>query len=193
MQELIKKTIQESIATKKALLTKGLAGEIEKGAARIIDSYRKKGKLLLCGNGGSAADAQHIAAELVGRFSQERPALPAIALNTNVSTLTSVGNDYQFEDIFSRQIEGFMEPDDVFIALSTSGNSPNVLKAAVAAKKIGGTVIGMTGSGGGKLKEHVDLLLNVPSEETPRIQESHILIGHILCDLVERGLFSPSK
>jgi len=190
MKEIIEKSIRDSIQAKETLLTNGLVSQIEKAVKLIVASYKNKGKLLLCGNGGSAADAQHIAAELVGRFSKERRSLPAIALNTNVSTLSSIGNDYSFDDIFSRQVEGYMQKEDVLIAISTSGNSPNIEKAVLAAKKVGGTTIGLTGHSGGKLKDCVDLLLNVPSVETPRIQESHILIGHILCDLIEKELFS---
>ncbi len=189
MRERIVQSIKESIQTKETLLTNGLVDKIEEAAALLIRTYQKKGKLLLCGNGGSAADAQHIAAELVGRFEKERRALPAIALTTNSSNLTCIANDYDFETIFSRQVEAQSQKGDLLLAISTSGNSKNIVKAVETAKKLGVTVIGLTGKSGGKLKGKVDLLLNVPSEETPRIQESHILIGHILCDLLERKLF----
>jgi D-sedoheptulose 7-phosphate isomerase len=189
MRDRIVQSIKESIRTKETLLTNGLVDKIEEGAALLIETYQKKGKLLLCGNGGSAADAQHIAAELVGRFEKERRALPAIALTTNSSNLTCIANDYDFETVFSRQVEAQAQKGDLLLAISTSGNSKNVLKAVEAAKKLGVRVIGLTGRSGGKLKGKVDLLLNVPSDETPRIQESHILIGHILCDLLERQLF----
>lgn len=190
MKEIIQKSIQDSIRTKEILLQNGLVDQIEKVASLIVTSYQKGGKLLLCGNGGSAADAQHIAAELVGRFAQERRSLPALALNTNVSTLSSIGNDYSFDEIYSRQVEAYMQKEDILLAISTSGNSPNILKAVQKAKELGGKTIGLTGESGGKLKSNVDLLLNVPSKETPRIQESHILIGHIVCDLVEKELFA---
>lgn len=189
MKEQIEKSIRDSIRTKEEILSNGLVPVIEKAAQLVVRTYERSGKLLLCGNGGSAADAQHIAAELVGRFHKDRHCLPAIALNTNVSTLSSIGNDFSFEEIYSRQIEGLMHKQDLLIAISTSGNSPNVVRAASAAKQKGAKVIGLTGENGGKLKGIVDLLINIPSDETPRIQESHILIGHILCDLVEQKLF----
>jgi len=193
MKKIIEKSIRDSIRAKEKILTNGLVQEIEKVADLVVHIYENHGKMLLCGNGGSAADAQHIAAELVGRFHKERLCLPALALTTNTSTLSSIGNDYSFEDIFSRQVEGLMHKNDVLFAISTSGNSPNVVNAALAAKKKGGKVVGLTGQNGGKLKSTVDILLNVPSDETPRIQESHILIGHIICDLVEQKLFPHPK
>jgi len=190
VNDKIEKAIKESIATKETILTNGLIPEIQKGVRLIVHAYQQGGKLLLCGNGGSASDAQHIAAELVGRFSKERRSLPALALSSNISTLSSIGNDYNFESIYSRQVEGYMQKEDVLIAISTSGNSPNILAAVKKAKEVGGKTIGFTGESGGKLKGEVDLLINVPSKETPRIQESHILIGHIVCDLIEQELFS---
>ena len=155
----------------------------------IIDSYRNGGKLILFGNGGSAADAQHLAGEMVGRFLKERAALPAIALNTNTSILTALGNDYDFDVIFSRQLEAWVKRDDVVIGISTSGNSPNVLKGVETANSQSAQTIGLTGCGGGQLAKIVDLALVVPSDDTPRIQEAHITIGHILCDIVEKTLF----
>ncbi len=155
-------------------------------------SLRQGGKVLFMGNGGSAADAQHIAAELVGRYRLPRPAMPAIALTTNASILTAVANDYSFEDIFARQLEGFSQPGDVVVGISTSGNSPNILRGLEVARAKRAYTVGMTGATGGKMRSLVDLLLNVPSEDTQRIQEVHILIGHIFCDLVERHLASPS-
>ncbi len=189
MKKIIKQSIQDSIQTKEKLLSGDLVDQIEKAAHLLVKTYKNKGKLLICGNGGSAADAQHIAAELIGRFEKERPSLPAIALTTNTSNLTCIANDYDFDSIFSRQVEGHCQPQDILIGISTSGNSANVLRAIEKAKEVGATTIGMTGESGGKMKGKVDLLLNVPSEHTPRIQESHILIGHILCDLLERELF----
>jgi D-sedoheptulose 7-phosphate isomerase len=142
--------------------------------------------VFFCGNGGSAADAQHLAAEFVGRFRRERRPLPAMALTTNSSLLTAIANDYGYEQVFSRQIQAFAKPDDILFGISTSGNSPNVVRALQAARILGVYTVGLTGRSGGKLKEHADLLLNVPSDQTPRIQETHILLGHIYCDLVER-------
>ena len=143
------------------------------------------GKILLLGNGGSAADCQHIAAEIVGRYKRERRGLPAIALTTDTSILTAVGNDYGFEHVFSRQVEALCTPKDVVIGLSTAGNSPNVLAAIHAARRVGAFTIGLTGGGGGKLAQCCDLSLVVASNDTPRIQEAHILVGHMLCDLID--------
>jgi D-sedoheptulose 7-phosphate isomerase len=143
----------------------------------------------LFGNGGSAADAQHIAAEFVGRFNFDRPALPALALSVNSSCVTAIGNDFGFDQVFSRQIEALGAPGDVAIGITTSGNSPNVIRAMVAARKIGLKTVGFTGSTGGQLKEAVDHCICVPSDETPRIQECHILVGHVLSQLVEETLF----
>lgn len=189
MKEIITNSIRDSLQTKEALLSNEFIDKIEQAASLLIKTYQNKGKLLLCGNGGSAADAQHIAAELIGRFEKERISLPAISLTTNTSNLTCIANDYQFDHVFSRQVEGLGQAGDLLIAISTSGNSSNVLKAVEKAKEIGVKTLALTGSSGGKLKKEADLLLNVPSDHTPRIQESHILIGHILCDLLERELF----
>ena len=156
-----------------------------------FSSALKQGqKILFVGNGGSAADAQHLAAEIVGRFERERSGLAALALTTDSSTLTSIANDYGFESIFSRQLEALGQEGDVFIAISTSGNSPNLVQAVEVAKAKGLVTIGMLGKTGGDLKALVDECLIVPSENTARIQEAHILIGHILCQLVEESLFS---
>jgi D-sedoheptulose 7-phosphate isomerase len=146
-------------------------------------------KLLVMGNGGSAADSQHFVAEIVGRFKMERRALPAVALTTDTSILTAIGNDYGFESIFSRQVEALAAPGDVVIGLSTSGNSPNVLKALTAARECGCRTIGLLGKDGGSIKAACDLSLVVPSTDTPRIQEGHITVIHIVCDLVEKALF----
>jgi D-sedoheptulose 7-phosphate isomerase len=142
--------------------------------------------VFFCGNGGSAADAQHLAAEFVGRFRLERRPLPSMALTTNSSLLTAIANDYGYEQVFSRQIQAFAKRDDILFGISTSGDSLNVLRALKEARGLGVYTVALTGKSGGKLKEYADLLLNVPSKETPRIQESHILLGHIYCDLVER-------
>ncbi len=153
------------------------------------DALRNGAKIILFGNGGSAADAQHIAGELVGRFMKERSALPSIALSTNTSIVTAIGNDYGFERVFARQIEALARSGDVAIGISTSGNSPNIIEALAAAREKGCATIGMTGESGGKMTGLVDVLINVPSTETPRIQENHILIGHLICEMIEQELF----
>lgn len=167
-----------------------LTDKITNSVLLIIDSYKNGGKLLLIGNGGSAADAQHIAAEFIGRFRMERDALPAIALTTNTSILTALSNDYGYDIVFSRQLDALSNDKDVLIAITTSGNSINILEAVKIAKSKNIKVIGMTGKTGGKLKDMVDILINVPSDDAPRIQETHIIIGHIICSLVERNLFN---
>lgn len=185
--EIIRRTIRESIQVKEAIV-RNMIPEIAQAAAWIVSSYGNGGKLVLFGNGGSAGDAQHIAAELVGRFERERRALPAIALTTNTSTLTAIGNDYGYNKIFSRQVEAWVQPADVVIGISTSGNSPNVLEGIAAAKLKGAKTIGLTGEKGGKLASQTDLCLKVPSSNTARIQESHIMIGHLLCLLLEQQI-----
>ena len=170
---------------------RGLEGEAASISAIIeclVTALKSGGKILLCGNGGSAADAQHVAAEFVGRFAKERAAWPAIALTANSSTVTAIGNDYGFEYIFSRQVEALAKKGDVVVGISTSGNSGNVLKALAEGKKRGCTTIGMTGKNGGKLRTLADISISVPSDETPRIQETHILAWHIICELVEKEL-----
>jgi D-sedoheptulose 7-phosphate isomerase len=157
-------------------------------AGQIIDSLRSGGKVILMGNGGSAADAQHIAAELVGRYKLERKAFCALAITTDPSIVTAVGNDYGEEMIFSRQVEAHAKPGDVVIGISTSGNSKNVVAAIKTARKLGCRTVGLLGNEGGELKDLVDVPIVVASKDTPRIQECHILIGHIICDLVERGM-----
>ena len=184
----IKQQLLESAEVKR-LVAEKLTGKIAQAAQMIIDSYRNGGKLILFGNGGSAADAQHLAGEMVGRFMKERAALPAIALNTNTSILTALGNDYDFDVIFARQLEACTKKGDVVIGISTSGNSKNVLKGIEKARSLNAKTIGLTGRGGGQLAKIVHLALIVPSDDTPRIQEAHITIGHILCDIVERTLF----
>ena len=160
-------------------------------AQAIIESFVRDGKLVLFGNGGSAQDAQHIAAELVGIYTMERRSLPAIALTTNTSVLTALPNDYYYHSVFERQIEGMVRPGDVVIGISTSGNAGNVIRGILKAKEIGAKTIGFTGESGGELKNKVDILLNVPSTTTGHIQEAHIAVGHIMCELVEQGLFRP--
>ncbi|PLX22475.1 MAG: phosphoheptose isomerase [Salinivirgaceae bacterium] len=186
----IKEIIQASISTKEKLLAdQTIHQRIEDASEAIVDCYKRDGKVLLCGNGGSAADAQHIAAEFSGRFYYDRPPLFAEALHVNTSYMTAVANDYSFDEVYARYVKAAGRKGDVLIGLSTSGNSGNVLKAMQAAKDIGMTVVAMTGEGGGKMKDIADILLNMPSSDTPRIQESHILVGHIICEWVERSIF----
>jgi D-sedoheptulose 7-phosphate isomerase len=165
-----------------------LADTIVSAAQMITSAYSSGGKVLLIGNGGSAADAQHIAAELVGRFEAENKGRPAIALTTDTSVLTAISNDYGYDSVFSRQIEALADKGDVLIAISTSGHSINILNAVDAAHKAGVKVIGLTGKDGGALKAKADLAITIPSDSVPRIQEIHITIGHIICNLVKKGL-----
>lgn len=180
--------LEESARVKRALADES-APAIARAAALVAASFRSGGRVLLFGNGGSAADAQHIAGEWCGRLSRERPALPAIALTANTSDLTALGNDYGFERVFARLVEAHGRAGDVALAISTSGNSPNVLAAVETARARGLCTIGLTGRGGGKLAGCVDLALVVPSDDTQRIQESHIAIGHVLAELVDDALY----
>lgn len=190
MENHIKTVIEKSIAVKTTLLNnEQLIKIISESVKIIVACYKNGGKVLICGNGGSAADAQHIAAELSGRFYYDRPSLAAEAIHVNTSYLTSVANDYSFDEIYARYISGVGKSGDVLIAISTSGNSTNVLKAIDAAKKAKMKTIAFTGADGGKMKTAADLLINIPSTDTPRIQESHIMVGHIICELVEREIF----
>jgi len=194
MQEKIKSQIKSSIELKQKLLesTEIISG-IENAAKAIISAFRNKNKLLLAGNGGSAADAQHIAAEFVNRFGFDRPALPSVALSTDTSVLTSIGNDSGFEKIFSRQIQALGNEGDVFIGISTSGTSENIIRALNTCRTNKTVTIGLTGIFGGPMKDLCDICIKVPSDETPRIQEAHNLIGHIICSLVEEELFNRGK
>lgn len=185
---LIEQRTQESIAVKQALL-ETQAHVIATVGEKLVTAMRNGNTLFLCGNGGSAGDAQHIAAELVGRFTKERRALPAVALTTNTSALTALGNDYEYNIVFSRQLEAFGKAGDVLIGISTSGNSPNVLHALQTANALGMVTVGLTGETGGKMKDTAEHCICVPSRDTARIQESHILIGHVLCEIVECELF----
>ena len=187
MKELIAKDIRDGIAVKEFLLRDHLP-VIEKAARALIDCIKSGKKILFFGNGGSASDSQHLAAEFVGRYEKERRALPALALTTDTSILTAVGNDYGFDQIFVRQIAALGQKGDVAFAISTSGNSNNVLLAVQKARELGLYTVGFMGRDGGKLKAAVDLALVVPSQKTSRIQESHILIGHILCERVDEAL-----
>lgn len=189
--DTISKLLQDSIDVKQAVLAdQAMLAAIAEVAQRCVDTLRSGNKLLLAGNGGSASDAQHIAAELVGRFEVDRKGLPAIALTTNASQLTAISNDYGYEAVFSRQVEAFGAKGDLFIGLSTSGNSANVVAAAKVAKAQGLTIIGMTGVSGGKLEALCDVCLKIPSTNTARIQEAHITVGHIVCAQIENELFS---
>jgi D-sedoheptulose 7-phosphate isomerase len=186
----VRKSIEASIAVKEKLLddTK-LIATVGKVSEILIDSLGAGNKLILMGNGGSAADAQHIAAEFVGRFAFDRPALPALALSVNTSCVTAVGNDYGFDLVFSRQIEALARPGDVAIGISTSGKSANVIRGMSTAMKMGLHTVGLTGANGGPLANVVDYCVCAPSTETPRIQECHILIGHIISEVVEQTIF----
>jgi D-sedoheptulose 7-phosphate isomerase len=186
----VSKLIEASIATKQSLLrSPDVVLTVARVSEILVNALKQGNKALLFGNGGSAADAQHIAAELVGRFAFDRPALPAVALSVNSSCVTAIGNDYGFDQVFSRQLEALARPGDIAIGISTSGNSANVLHAMSAARKIGLKTIALTGRSGGTLRNTVDYCICVPSNETPRIQECHILIGHIISELVEREIF----
>ncbi|MBL7753505.1 MAG: D-sedoheptulose 7-phosphate isomerase [Chitinophagaceae bacterium] len=190
MQEQIKRLIQASIDTKLQLLNDSvLIDTIARCSTLITKAFKDGNKVLFCGNGGSAADAQHLAAEFSGRFYTDRDALPAEALHCNTSYLTAVANDYSYDVVYARLIRGIGNPGDVLIGLSTSGNSKNILEAFKAAKLKNMHTIGFTGASGGQMKPISDLLLNVPSTDTPRIQESHILLGHIICQQVEENYF----
>jgi len=190
MQQEIRNIIQASIDTKQKLLADtSLIERIEKVTTVIADAFTNGNKVLFCGNGGSAADAQHLAAEFSGRFYSDRDPLPSEALHCNSSYMTAVANDYGYDVVYSRIVKGTGKQGDVLVALSTSGNSVNIIKALEQAKKIGMICVGLTGESGGKMKAVCDYLINVPSTDTPRIQESHITIGHIICQLVEQKLF----
>jgi len=189
MEEKIKTILKESIAVKEKLCHDDFITSIAKLVELVIACLKGGGKIVLFGNGGSAADSQHIAAELVGRFTRERKALAAVALNCNTSILTCIANDYTFEQIFARQIEALGESRDLAIGISTSGNSPNVLAGIECAKKIGMKTACLTAEAGHKLATLVDVAVSVPSKDTARIQEAHITIGHIVCELTEKALF----
>lgn len=190
MKTQIETIISDSIAVKQRLLEdEALLGRLQEVADACIACFKADGKLLFCGNGGSAADAQHLSAELSGRFYKDRAPLFAEALHVNTSFLTAVANDYSYDEVYARMVRAAGRPGDVLFAISTSGNSGNILRAVEAAKAQSMLVVGMTGASGGKMREACDYLLNVPSAITPRIQESHILMGHILCELIEEGVF----
>ena len=190
MNSRIKEVVRESIAAKQALLAdEQLLQIVEEIVDACVEAFRADKKVLFCGNGGSAADAQHLAGELSGRFYLDREPLFAEAMHVNTSFLTAVANDYSFEEAYARMVRAAGRKGDLLFALSTSGNSPNILSAIGSARRMGMTVVGMTGRKGGKLPEVCDFLLRVPSDNTPRIQECHILLGHIICELVEEAIF----
>ena len=187
---LLKSRIEASVRLKTSLLSnETLLNNVIHLANEIVRTYRSGGKVLWCGNGGSAADAQHLAAELTGRFYYDRPPLNSEAMHVNTSYVTAVANDYSYDVIYSRLIAAMGHRGDILIGLSTSGNSPNVVNALIEARKRGMLTAGFTGESGGKMKEHCDLLINIPSTDTPRIQECHMLLGHTVCELVEAGMF----
>jgi len=186
----VRRSIQASVAVKQLLLENAeIIAAVAEVSTCLVSTFDKGHKVFLFGNGGSAADAQHIAAEFVGRFAFDRPALPALALSVNTSCVTAIGNDYGFDQVFSRQLEALARPGDFAIGISTSGTSPNVVHGLSTARKIGLSTAALTGCTGGKLKNTVDYCLCAPSNETPRIQECHLLIGHIISELVEKAIF----
>lgn len=190
MESMIKRRIEESIGVKdKILNSQDLLDGIQKSIDICTNAFTNKNKVLFCGNGGSAADAQHLAAEFSGRFYLDRDPLPAEALHVNSSYLTAVANDYSYDEIYARLIKGLGAEGDILIGISTSGNSKNIIKAFEEAKKRNMITIAMTGESGGEMKNNADILLNMPSSDTPRIQEAHILVGHIICEQVEKNLF----
>jgi D-sedoheptulose 7-phosphate isomerase len=190
MFEFVKREIESSVATKVRLLEDiELLKIVGTVADTIIDCYRRGGKTLLAGNGGSAADAQHIAGEFVSRFYFDRPGLPSIALSSDPSIVTAIGNDYGYENLFARQVQAHGKAGDVFIGISTSGSSPNVLRAIETAKKIGMTTVALTSTRGADMARVCDFAIQVPSQITPKIQECHITIGHAICAAVEEALF----
>jgi D-sedoheptulose 7-phosphate isomerase len=192
--EKIKNIIQASIETKQLVLeNEGLLKTIEAVVNAIVTAFKNGNRVYFCGNGGSAADAQHLAAEFSGRFYTNRKALPAEALHCNTSYLTAVANDYSYDVIYSRMIDGIGLPGDILVGLSTSGNSGNIIKAFEVAKEKGITTVALTGLTGGQMKALSNHLINIPSADTPRIQESHIMVGHIICQLVEEKIFSTPK
>jgi D-sedoheptulose 7-phosphate isomerase len=190
MKQYIYHQIADSAATKQAILeNEPLLDLLVEVAQKCVEVYKNGKKILIAGNGGSAADAQHFAAELVGRYGFDRPSLPSLALTTDTSALTAIGNDYGYDHVFSRQLEGLGVEGDLFIGISTSGNSQNVLNAFESAKVRGITTVALTGRDGGKMGQMADYAIIIPSDKTPRIQESHLLVEHIICDIIEKEIF----
>jgi len=193
MKDKIRKIISESVEVKNKLLeTESILQLVDAIASRMVKALKSGNRIYFCGNGGSAADAQHLAAEFSGRFYIDRDALPAEALHCNTSYITAVGNDYGYDLVYARLIKGIGNKGDFLVGISTSGNSVNIIKAFEVAREKGIITVGFTGESGGKMKELSDYLLNVPSSNTPRIQESHIMLGHIICQLVEEQYFGQS-
>jgi D-sedoheptulose 7-phosphate isomerase len=191
IKELLVKSIRSSLEVKSALLhDKDLHSLVMTVGQRMVEALRKGNKIIYFGNGGSAADAQHLGAELTGRYMRDRQGLPGLALTVDASSITAIANDYSYEMVFARQLESLSNPGDVAVGISTSGNSANVLRAVKVGRERGLLTVGMTGRSGGKLKSEVDYCICIPSEDTPRIQEAHILIGHILCEIIEEVLCS---
>lgn len=187
--EIIRQRINDSIKAKEMILRDdSLLNAISRLANEIVDCLQKGGKLVICGNGGSASDALHFASEIVGRFERERKSWPAIVLNTNVSTMTAIANDYGYEDVFARQVDGLLKSEDMFIGISTSGNSENVYRALLKSKEVGARTACMVGYDGGKVGKVADISIVIPSHVTARVQECHINIIHILCEIVETKL-----
>jgi len=190
MINYVKDQVSASAQTKQKILEdSAFLGKIVEVIKACVAVYKNEKKILIAGNGGSAADAQHFAAELVGRYGFDRPSLPALALTTDTSNLTAIGNDYGYDQVFSRQLEGMGQEGDLFIGISTSGNSENILRAFASAKAKGITTVALTGRDGGKMASVADYTLIVPSNATPRIQESHLLIEHMICDAIEKEMF----
>lgn len=190
-QDLIRRNISDSISVKQKLLQNDtIITEITKVVDLIVETFNNGNKLLFCGNGGSAADAQHLAAEFSGRYYLNRPPLHAEALHTDTSFMTAVSNDFSFDEVYARLIQGIGKQGDILIGMSTSGNSKNVIKALEEAKKKNIITIGFTGKANGNMKPYCDFLINIPSDDTPRIQECHLMLGHAICELVEKKLFS---
>ena len=183
MKEYIRSNIEESISTKKKLLA-------DESLLSVVDAYEKGNKIMVCGNGGSASDAQHMAGELVGRYKMERAGIPAIALNANTTVMTALGNDYDYKSIFAKQVAALGKKEDILFVISTSGNSKNTVLACETAKKMGIITVALTGETGGALKALCDYTIHVPSDNTPRIQEMHILIIHSLCGIIEKELYN---
>jgi D-sedoheptulose 7-phosphate isomerase len=192
LEKLFRESFEASIALKRRVLETALPA-VRSAAELLVDAYRREHKVLFFGNGGSAADAQHLAAEMEGRFGFDRRPLPALALHANVSTLTAIANDYSYEQVFARLLTAHARPGDVAVAITTSGASKNVLAAARLKEELGIKLVALTGENGAALSPFADVVISVPSRDTARIQESHILIGHVLCEFVERSLFVPKS
>jgi D-sedoheptulose 7-phosphate isomerase len=184
---ILRDNIERSIQTHRRLMDACMPA-LSAAAEKLVEAYRAGHKAIFFGNGGSAADAQHLAAEFLGRYLRERRPLPALALNTNTSAVTAIGNDYGYDQVFARQLEAMATAGDVAVGISTSGNSPSIIEALQCARRLGLYTIGLTGASGGRLRDSVDTLIAAPSDETPRIQECHILVGHALCDIVEQAM-----